>query len=84
MPNVLEVAESVVETAWQEHDLIAETLSTPVSPPRRGLRRWLAAFRALRVSPLESRWGHASQPELCAIDYLARKYPDIYILATRG
>jgi hypothetical protein len=84
MPNVLEVAEAVVETAWQEHDLIPETISTPVPPPRWGLRRWLAAFRALRVSPPESRRGRASQPELSAIDYLARKYPDIYILATRG
>jgi hypothetical protein len=84
MPNVLEVAESVVETAWKEHDLISETISTPVPPPRRGLRRWLAAFRALRVGPLESRRGCKSQPDLYAIDYLAQKYPDIYILATRG
>jgi hypothetical protein len=84
MPNVLEVAESVVETAWQERDLISETFATPVPPPRRGWSRWLAAFHALRASQSESRQGRGSQPELYAIDYLARKHPDVYILATRG
>jgi hypothetical protein len=84
MPNVLEVAEHVVETAWQEHDLVSETFSTPVPPPRRGLGRWLAAFQALRASQPRGRQGRGSQPELYAIDHLAQKYPDVYILATRS
>jgi hypothetical protein len=84
MPNVLEVAENVVEAAWQEHDLISETFSTPVPSPRRGLGRWLAAFHTLRASQPQARQGRGSQPELHAIDYLAQKYPDVYILATRS
>lgn len=84
MPNVLEVAESVVETAWQEHDLISETFSTPVPPRRRRWSRWLAAFHALRASQPQARQGRGSQPELHAIDYLAQQYPDVYILATRS
>ena len=84
MPNVLEVAETVVETAWQEHDLMSETFSTPVPPPRRGLGRWLAALHALRASQPLSRQERWSQPDLYAVDYLAQKYPDVYILATRS
>jgi hypothetical protein len=84
MPNVLEVAENVVETAWQEHDLMSHTFAAPVPSPRRGLGRWLAAFQALRVLQPQARQRRWSQPELHAIDCLAQKYPDVYLLATRS
>jgi hypothetical protein len=84
MPNVLEVAENVVETAWQDHDLTATTFSAPVPSPRRGLGRWLAAFYALRTSRSQARQRRWSRPELHAIDCLAQKYPDVYLLAARS
>ena len=83
MPSILEAPSSMQEQSQHTHEAL-EVVRTLVPTAQRSLwSRLVAGFAAFRLQP-QRMIVAAPQPEMQAIDCLARDYPFMYMRATCG